>query len=200
MTEVKYPETLEMAMLAVQSELTNPLKTAAANYGKYATLPEIRDLVTPILAKVGLYIIQNVDFDEIRPFLLTGIVHAPTQKILSSRMPLVLDKQTAQGMGSAITYARRYALCAMLNIAADEDDDGQAAEKPKANKPAPKPEPVSPERLAAIIQYINDSKDNETVKKLHASAKEECMKAEDEKSYNQITETANKKLKQLKGE
>ena len=43
-------------------------------------------------------------------------------------MPLYLPEHpTSQTLGSAITYARRYALTAVLNLVADEDDDGQAA-------------------------------------------------------------------------
>lgn len=61
-------------------------------------------------------------------------------------MPLMMDKQTPQGQGSALTYARRYALCAMLNIAADEDDDGQSAEK-LVTKPQPKPAPPQPKPM-----------------------------------------------------
>jgi hypothetical protein len=44
-------------------------------------------------------------------------------------MPLLLSKNDAQGMGSAITYARRYALCAVLNLVADDDDDGARASR-----------------------------------------------------------------------
>lgn len=127
-----YPETLELALLACQSELTNPIKDALNPHfkSKYATLPEIRNLVTPILAKNGLYITQKVVHEQ-TSLLVTVITHAPTKASINDCMPLLLDKQTPQGQGSAITYARRYALCAMLNIAADEDDDAVAAEKPK---------------------------------------------------------------------
>jgi hypothetical protein len=47
-------------------------------------------------------------------------------------MPLLLDKRNSQGLGSAITYARRYALTAVLNLVADEDDDGNQASSPPA--------------------------------------------------------------------
>jgi len=131
--ETEYPATLELAMLAVQSELTNPIKDTKNEFfkSKYATLPEIRNLVTPILAKYGLYIIQCVGYDDKHTYIATDIMHATTGKVIRSVMPLILDKQTPQGQGSAITYARRYALCAMLNIAADEDDDGNAASQGK---------------------------------------------------------------------
>jgi hypothetical protein len=45
----------------------------------------------------------------------------------AGRMPLLLAKDDMQGLGSALTYARRYALSSVLNLVADEDDDGGAA-------------------------------------------------------------------------
>ena len=128
-------KTIHEAMLAVQSELTNPIKSATNPHfkSKYATLPDIRDMVTPILAKHGLYCIQPVLMDDRGGYLQTRIVHAATADQLMSEMPLMLEKQTPQGMGSAITYARRYALCSILNIAADDDDDGNAASQTKAD-------------------------------------------------------------------
>jgi hypothetical protein len=55
-------------------------------------------------------------------------------------MPLLLAKSDPQGQGSAITYARRYALMAVLGLVADEDDDGNkaSAAKPKPKRAAPK--------------------------------------------------------------
>jgi hypothetical protein len=47
-------------------------------------------------------------------------------------MPLLLGKEDSQGFGSAITYARRYSLCAVLNLVADDDDDGHRASQRKA--------------------------------------------------------------------
>ena len=49
-------------------------------------------------------------------------------------MKLLLAKNDPQGQGSAITYARRYALMAMLALVADEDDDANAASKPRQAK------------------------------------------------------------------
>ena len=60
-------------------------------------------------------------------------------------MPLLITQPSPQGLGSALTYARRYSLCAVLNLVADADDDGQAAKPssygkpPKTKRQAPKP-------------------------------------------------------------
>lgn len=59
--------------------------------------------------------------------LLTKLTHAESGQWQSSLAVVPLPKADPQGMGSAITYARRYALTAMLGIITEEDDDGEAA-------------------------------------------------------------------------
>jgi hypothetical protein len=56
---------------------------------------------------------------------------------LKATAELLLDKATPQGQGSGITYMRRYALSAMLGIATEDDDDGQAAEPRPTRHTAP---------------------------------------------------------------
>ncbi|WP_252341658.1 ERF family protein, partial [Escherichia coli] len=55
---------------------------------------------------------------------------------IAATYPLVVTSkdETAQGYGSAVTYARRYGLSALMGVIADTDDDGNAASK--APKPA----------------------------------------------------------------
>jgi hypothetical protein len=55
------------------------------------------------------------------------LVQVATGEGEAGRMPLLLNKDDMQGLGSAHTYARRYALSSVLNLVADEDDDGGAA-------------------------------------------------------------------------
>lgn len=58
--------------------------------------------------------------------LETRLIHAESGQWISSMAVIPLPKNDPQGMGSAITYARRYSLCAMLGIVT-EDDDGESA-------------------------------------------------------------------------
>ena len=62
--------------------------------------------------------------------LETRLIHAESGQWISSVTIIPLPKNDPQGMGSAITYARRYSLCAMLGIIT-EDDDGNAASIPE---------------------------------------------------------------------
>jgi hypothetical protein len=61
------------------------------------------------------------------PSLRTDIVHVPTGETLTGNIPLVLQKDDPQGVGSALTYYKRYSILSILGLTADEDDDGQAA-------------------------------------------------------------------------
>jgi hypothetical protein len=113
------------AIVAAQGELSNPPKTKTVYAGQkkysFAPLPEILDAVRPVLKKHGLAVIQLVQDRT----LSTRIVHTTGQWIGSMYpLPPVSD---SQAMGSAITYARRYSLCAILGIAGEDDEDGEAA-------------------------------------------------------------------------
>lgn len=87
--------------------------------------------------------------------LRTTITHGPSGEEHTSDVPLLLARNDMQGLGAAITYARRYAWASLLGIAADEDTDGNIqlpdtpADKP-ADKPAGKPE--QPVRMATKPQ------------------------------------------------
>jgi hypothetical protein len=63
------------------------------------------------------------------PVLRTTLLHKSGQWIASEVPLMVGEKSTMQTLGSAITYARRYGLAAMVGVVADEDDDGNAASK-----------------------------------------------------------------------
>jgi hypothetical protein len=67
---------------------------------------------------------------------------------------MIGDNPTSQALGSAITYARRYALTAVLNLVADEDDDGAAAQSygRAAQKPAQGSAPRSGRPMASEAQ------------------------------------------------
>ena len=92
----------------------------------YADLGTILSTVNPLLAAQGLVVMQFVLPDS---NLCTQVTHE-SGEFMRSTFPLKPTKADPQGIGSAMTYQRRYALCAILNLSIDdEDDDGQAASK-----------------------------------------------------------------------
>lgn len=121
---------LAKALAAAQGEMKNASKTGKGNYGKYAELSEVRDTVVPFLSKHGIAIIQGTLPDGENLYVFTRLVHESGEWI-EGRLPM--NDRIPQKMGSEITYARRYLMAAMCGIAAEDDDDGQAATD-RANK------------------------------------------------------------------
>lgn len=138
---------LATAMAKAQMEIENASKNAANPHfrSKYADLAEVLNTVRPVFAKNGLAVIQSAGFDNGCASVETTIAHSSGQWI-SSTVSAPVSKQDAQGVGSALTYCRRYGLAAMAGIA-QEDDDANAAvgggQKPAA-KPSNKILPVYP--------------------------------------------------------
>jgi ERF superfamily len=93
---------------------------------KYADLGEVWNACRDALASNGISIIQTPDGDTPETMsLVTTLAHASGEWI-SGKYPIKPIKLDPQGIGSAITYARRYALAAMVGVAS-EDDDGESA-------------------------------------------------------------------------
>jgi hypothetical protein len=151
---------LSEALVKAVGELSNVAKTAANPYfkSKYAPLDAIIDATRPVLAKHGLAVIQEPLFMEGTAGVETIIIHKDGASC-SSTLLLPLKDQSPQGVGSAITYARRYALAAVLGIASEDDDDGNVSTGlHKKQEPAPAKSPVrevSKEEAKATATWKN---------------------------------------------
>lgn len=125
------------AMLAVQSEAPTlpkdrtvevPTKSGGKYTYSYTPLDTIVEKIGPLLHANGLVWSTRPSWrEDVGPTLKYKLAHAPSGEIEEGEMPLMLADQDAQSMGSAITYMRRYAFCAVLNLVADMDDDGALA-------------------------------------------------------------------------
>ena len=116
----------------------------------YADLASIWDACRGPLNTNGLSIVQfPCDGDVGRTGLCTMLLHSSGEWI-SEVVTTRSQKDDPQGLGSALTYLRRYALAAVVGVTATEDDDGNAASTPANSRvaaPAPRPyipPPVSP--------------------------------------------------------
>lgn len=118
---------LMKALLKAQVEIKHAQKDAKNPYFKsdYATLNSVLEACKAILNKNGILISQSCQGNK----LTTSLIHAETGESISSSLDLINVKDM-QAMGSAITYARRYTLQALVCIGA-EDDDGNAASHPQ---------------------------------------------------------------------
>lgn len=120
-------ENLAKALVAAQTELQNPDKNHQGYGYKYADLSSIIDQTKPVLQKYGLAVVQLAkDNGNGRVGVKTILIHESGESIKSTlTLPIPDMKGTTatQAAGAAITYARRYAISAILNISADEDTD-----------------------------------------------------------------------------
>lgn len=139
---------LAPALVALSAELQAVAKDKQNPHFKntYATLDAITEYVRPLLAKHGLAIIQGGEATDGHVVTLTTTLLHTSGEWISTTLTLPLDKANAQGVGSAVTYGRRYSLGAILSLTTDEDDDGAAASKPAAQKPSAQRPPVRREQ------------------------------------------------------
>lgn len=119
---------LMQALAKAQGKITNALKDKKNPFFKssYADLASVWECCREPLSSNGLSIIQTVDGTKEAMVLVTCLGHSSGQWI-KSRMPLMIMRADPQSLGSSLTYARRYALSAIVGICADEDDDGEKA-------------------------------------------------------------------------
>lgn len=134
---------------------------------KYATLDAITEAVRPVLAKHGLAIVQGSTVPETNEGVLVGfaletmLIHSSGEWLANS-VVMPVEKASAQGAGSAISYGRRYGLSALLGLTSDEDDDGETATNhaPRAAYTAPRPTPSARPSVAPSSSTPNATASN----------------------------------------
>lgn len=127
---------------------------------KYADLAGVVEAVVPALNANGIGYMQSPGFDGDMIALTTILIHE-SGATCTATLHMRPSKSDPQGVGSATTYARRYALLAMTG-AAPEDDDGNAASGPRSapverQHTAPKP-PTLAERADRLEKTLKDIK------------------------------------------
>jgi hypothetical protein len=128
------------ALVDFQSSVSKVAKESNNPFfkSKYASLANILDTIQKPLSECGLAISQFPDGNA----LTTILLHADSGEWMESSYVMPVAKQNdPQAMGSAMTYARRYALGSILNLNIDDDDDGEKAmgrQIPKKDELTPK--------------------------------------------------------------
>lgn len=135
------------ALAKAQGAMDNPhknktvkIKSDKGQYDfSYATLDSIIDTIRKPLSDNAIVFMQTVRGSGGSMELVTTLAHSSGQWI-SSTLPIEPQQRGPQALGSAISYVKRYALSAMLGLAADEDDDANTSEgnhvQPMTRKPA----------------------------------------------------------------
>lgn len=152
----------------------------------YASLPHILDEIAEPLEKAGLVLTQFPDGSG----LTTMLIHANSGQYLEATYEMPVAKANdPQALGSAISYARRYAVSSILSLKI-EDDDAESAMKSvrsvgqityigkgikKDNNPQPednRPWLNKGEALDKAMQYLRDGGKLETIESKYKLSKE----------------------------
>ncbi|MFA5243680.1 MAG: ERF family protein [Pedobacter sp.] len=172
---------LAKALMAFQMKVAKINKDAVNPFfkSKYASLSNIQEAIYTPLAESGLTYSQLPSGQN---GLCTILIHAESGEYFLDTYTMPVAKQNdPQAVGSAITYAKRYALVAMLGLNIDEDDDGnEASKKPKPeNKNDDKKwlNPHTPEWNEAV-KYLSSDGTIEKIKSKYMISKtnEELLK------------------------
>ena len=163
MTKSETIGALAKALSQVQGELRGAIKDSNNPFFKaaYADLSSVWDACREPLAKHGLSVFQTTDVAEHGVIVETTLAHESGEWI-SGRLHLNPTKNDPQGIGSAITYGRRYALAAIVGVC-PEDDDGEGAmgrkaeSKPSAPPAKPKEAPANPDY--AYLKAMKEQKE-----------------------------------------
>lgn len=122
------------ALAKAQAEI-NPAVFDASNphfRSRYATLASVMQACRSALSKNQIAVVQGSTVSEKNVIVNTMLIHA-SGDFISDDLAIPIAQNTAQAIGSALTYGRRYGLSALVGIVSDEDDDDGESAMPKPN-------------------------------------------------------------------
>lgn len=143
---------LAKAMAKAQGEIENASKNAKNPHfrSKYADLAEVLNTVRPVMSANGISISQFPAFEQGIASVETIVMHS-SGEWMSGVSSAPVSKQDAQGVGSALTYLRRYSLAAIAGIA-QEDDDANSAVGGQQRQQQPQRQQQAPAQQAPAQQ------------------------------------------------
>lgn len=154
---------------------------------KYADINDVLEVITPLLSKYKLALIQREEEWEQKEYLRTILKHTESKEYIASYVKMRADNKAGpQGYGSSMTYHRRYSACCLLGISIDkDDDDGEKATGRNIQKENKVDEKSKVEPLLSVneVEYIEErlaNSQNERAEILRFLKKrkfEECSKS-----------------------
>jgi hypothetical protein len=131
---------LAEALAKAQAKIKNAKKESANPFynSKYADLASVRDACNAELAENGLAVIQLPTTRNGKMVLEYALLHT-SGEFIASEIEMNPVKSDPQGIGSAITYARRYTLAGIAGVATEDDDGNAASQQPSPHGPTKKP-------------------------------------------------------------
>lgn len=141
------------ALALAQGSMKPAAKDSANPHFKsrYSDISSVWEAIRSPLSTNGISALQDVVTEDGKVSVSTILLHTSGQWMEFGPLKINLSKADAHGVGSAVSYAKRYALCAAVGVVSgDEDDDGNAA---IAKKEEPKKE-EDPKAAITLQQVV----------------------------------------------
>ena len=169
------------ALVKAQKKFSPALKTSTNPHfkSKYADLSACVEAVIDALNENGIALIQKTHECDSGVMVETVFVHESGETFEAGKLHVPAAKNDPQGYGSALTYARRYSLMASCGIA-PEDDDGNAASKPRKQR-------MAESAVADFCTLISDSESFDALKKNFTTAYRAAEHIGDESAMTRFT-------------
>lgn len=150
-------------MAAMQAEMPRVFKLASGHNTTYARLEDINDALRPTLQKFGFCVTFRINQQGLESVTVTAVCSHKLGHSETASMTLPLDKSgsknAVQAIGSTVSYGKRYAMCALLNISTGDDTNGaelgRSQSKPEAPRIEQKPT-ISDAGFAAALEKISN--------------------------------------------
>lgn len=152
------------ALASMQGEMQYAVKSNQAYQYKYADMASVWSVIKEPLQKHGLFITQEALTLPDGVAVNTRVMHSSGQWIEYEPLIIPMGKKDAHSTGSALTYARRYQLCAALGVVT-EDDDGAAAQKNAPVKEKIPPRMCTQEEYDLFIEEWSKTYDKDKIEK-----------------------------------
>lgn len=122
---------LAKALALVQAEMKPAPKTSTNPFFKshYADLTSCLETALPVLSKHGLSVSQTTTVEDSNTTLLVTMLLHESGEWIRGFYPILSKDNSPQAIGSAVSYAKRYAFCAIIGLASGDDDDAETASK-----------------------------------------------------------------------
>lgn len=150
-------DNIYMSLCKMQFALPTIEKKRNGYNFKYADLSDIWEAIRKPLRDNGFSLIQLVQSEEGKNYIITKLFHM-SGEVIESKTLIEFTAKKFQDVGTALTYYRRYALSAMLGIVSDEDVDDSKSKKDDIYKDVSQ-QTISKQQIIAIENLINGHQD-----------------------------------------
>jgi len=160
---------ISKAISNAQGEMMVAIKGASNPFfkSKYADFAAVWEAIREPLKKSEIAVFQDVTTTDHGVSICTRLAHSSGQWIEFGPLEIPLPKRDAQSVGSAISYAKRYALSAAVGVASDDDDDGEKA-MGRGEEKKSKEEYISDDQVNALTSILNEC-DPDYVQRIEAA-------------------------------